>query len=165
MEVNLSHGYDHDVETIIDHFFNVDKIIEKNRSLGCKNLEVEHCERQGSSGKIRISRDIAPSSEVPSTLKAFQKERNRVTQTEHWSTKADGSYFCEYKVEIEGVPAELNGQMHVVPQGDSAINNVSLSIKCKIPLLGKVISGFIAKDSRLQMEAEYEIIKQQLIVD
>lgn len=165
MDVNLYHHFEHNVDEVFKHFFNIAKIEEKNRSLGNKKLEVEHCEIQGDTGKIRISREISPSADIPSALKKFHKGKNRVTQTEYWAVKDDGSYFCEYDVEIEGVPAKLQGQMHLVSKGEDAVNNVSLNIKCKVPFLGKIITGFLAKDATLQMDTEYEIIKQQLIAD
>jgi len=163
MDVNAIHDFDHCAETVFNHFFEPKKLIEKNRSLGSKNIEIEYCKREGNEGKIRFSHDIAASNEIPSSLKSFHKEKNRVTQTEHWIVKEDGSYSCQYDVEIQGVPATLKGKMHLVPQGNNAVNNVSLHIKCKVPLLGRVISKFLAKDSELHMEAGYEIIKQQLI--
>jgi uncharacterized protein DUF2505 len=165
MEVNLYHHFEHNADELFKHFFDIDKIEEKNRSLGNKKLEVERCATQGNTGEIRISREIPPSGDIPSALKAFHNEKNRVTQTEYWTVKGDGTYLCEFDVEIEGVPAKLNGKMHLVPKGEHAVNNVSLNIKCKVPFLGKIITGFLAKDARLQMDAEYEIIKQQLIAD
>ena len=163
MDVNLYHHFEHNVDEVFKHFFNIAKIEEKNQRLGNQNIEVEHCKIQDDIGKICISSEIAPLGDIPSALKAFHNEKNRVTQTEHWTVKSDGSYFCEYDVKIEGVPATLKGKMHLTSKGDHAVNNVSLNIKCKVPFLGKIITGFLAKDATLKMDTEYEVIKQQLL--
>ncbi|UZE97664.1 DUF2505 domain-containing protein [Alkalimarinus alittae] len=162
MDVTATHQFDHSAETLFNYFFDINKIEDKNQRLGSQNIEIECCELVGNEGKIRFSHDVSATGEVPSSLKSFQKEKNRVTQTEHWVIQEDGSYTCQYDVEIKGVPATLKGKMHLVPQGQSATNNVSLNIKCKVPLLGRTIAKFLASDAAHQMEASYQTIKEQL---
>lgn len=157
MQVKVSHPYPLTADELLEFFFNEQSIQEKNQRLGAENLALTTEKFSNGQGKIHISRDVKPNSDVPKALKALQKPVNRVHQTESWSAGLNGDFHCEYTVNIDGVPAKLDGKMHIEAQGGESVIHVELTINCKVPLLGKVISQFIAKDSEMQMEAEYQI--------
>lgn len=157
MQVRVSHPYPLSADELLDFFFNEQSIHAKNQALGAENLALTTEKFVNGQGKIQISRDVKPNSDVPKALKALQKPVNRVHQSESWSTGSNGDFHCQYSVNIDGVPAKLDGKMHIEPNGTGSVIHVELSISCKVPLLGKVISQFIAKDSEMQMEAEYRI--------
>ncbi len=160
MEVSVSHPYSCSADEVIANFFNEDKVLYKNEKLGCKNVDVKINPIMNEEGSIRVSRDVRASGEVPSALRSFHNEVNRITQTEEWTKHEDGSFICLYKVHIEGVPAKVTGKMHVIPADEGSVNHVSLRVDCKIPFLGKTVARFLAEDSRLKIEDEYRVIQQ-----
>lgn len=162
MQVSVSHQYPIHAEALYQFLLCPDNITAKNNELDVENLNIDHSLFNDGKGSIKISRNIGPNIEIPKALKSFQKAKHRVHQTENWHS-ADGHFHCEYTVEIESVPATLKGTMHIEPINNESVIHVNLHIECKIPLVGKLIREFIAKDSASQMEKEYQVNKKLLL--
>ncbi len=69
-------------------------------------------------------------------------------------------------VEILGVPAKISGQMMFSEPADRAgvttQNNVSVTVKSSVPLIGSTLVSFICDDIKQQMQKEYEFLCETL---
>ncbi|ARU54234.1 MAG: DUF2505 domain-containing protein [Pseudomonadales bacterium] len=163
MEINVAHPYPVSADNLFNFLFNEQNIIRKHETLGVKNLRVNQCDWSESEGTIQLTKDVQPRGDMPSVLQKLQPGTTTMKQVENWRKNSDGEFCCDYQVELIGVPANLKGTMVIKPDGEASVIHVSLGIQCKVPLIGKTIAQFIAKDSQIQMESEYEV-NQSLIL-
>lgn len=162
MELTLEHPYDAGLDQVIESFFCENRIHQKNEKLGSRNVRVAERQKDDSSGKLVIEREMTASAPVPGVLASFHREWNRVRQEEHWFKKDDGEWHCEFRVRIDSVPARIKGVMRLQGNGDRCINYVTLSVLCEVPFLGRKIARFLAEDSHAKIVQEYEVIRQLL---
>lgn len=162
MELELKHPYEVGLEHVLGAFFDESRIIEKNRKLGARNVRVVELKRDELSAKLVIEREMMTSAEVPGILASFHREWNQVRQEEHWFRKDDSEWHCEFRVRIENVPAKIHGIMKLKGSSEGCTNHVSLNVRCDVPLLGKKVASFLAEDSRVKIEQEYDALRQLL---
>ncbi|KEF31861.1 MAG: DUF2505 domain-containing protein [Gammaproteobacteria bacterium] len=162
MQLEQKHAYQADLDRVLGAFFDEQHILKKNEQLGARNVRVTEISRDDSSGKLVIEREMTTSIEVPGMLASFHREWNEVRQEEHWFRKSDDEWHCEFRVHIHSVPAKIKGMMKLQGQGDSCVNHVTLDVRCDVPLLGKKIARFLADDSNLKIEREYQTTCQLL---
>ena len=66
---------------------------------------------------------------------------------------------------IDGVPAKIRGMMRLKGDSQSCTNPVSLKVRSDLPLIGKTITKFLAEDSRIKIEEEYQATRRLLQPD
>lgn len=162
MELELTHAYDAGLDTVLGAFLSESHIYEKNQKLGSRNVRVAELSRDAESAKLVVERELSTTAEVPGVLASFHKPWNKVRQEEHWFRKDDGEWHCEFRVRIDGVPAKIKGEMRLQGTPQAAINYVTLTVRCDVPLLGRKIASFLATDSRAKIENEYQVTRSLL---
>ncbi len=162
MELELNHPYEAGLDHVLAAFFDENRIIEKNRKLGSRNVRVAELTRDDLSAKLVVEREMMTSAEVPGVLASFHREWNQVRQEEHWFRKNDGEWHCEFRVRIENVPAKIHGVMRLTGSPERCTNHVSLTVRCDVPFLGKKVAKFLAEDSRVKIEQEYSVNRELL---
>lgn len=161
MDIKVQHHYNTSVDALIDTFFDAKYVAQKFSELGNENVDVSFCDRGPSKGKISFSYAAQPSDNIPPALKSFASGATALTQTELWKSQ-DAAWQCEYTVTLEGVPVDMSGSMCVKATDSGCVNEVTLNIDCRIPILGTMIEEFITQDSEAQMQAEYQHTKAHL---
>lgn len=162
MQIELEHPYEASLEQVLGTFFSKDHILEKNARLGSRNVCVPELARDDLSAKLVIEREVTSSLEVPGMLASFHREWNRVRQEEHWFRKSDTEWHCEFRVHIESVPAKIKGMMKLSGSETQCTNQIMLSVRCDVPLLGKKVARFLAEDCHAKIEREYQATRQLL---
>lgn len=130
---------------------------DKFAACGARNVEVVESEKTDDTFSITLDREVP--ADVPGVLKSLIGEWNTITQTEEWEDVGDDEYICDFALSTEGVPAEITGTMNVMPQGKGCVNHVEMEIESSVPLLGKKLAQFIAKDAEKTLGKEYDYIK------
>ncbi len=165
MELELTHPYEAGLNDVLGTFFSRDRILEKNTRAGSRNVKVRELILDEASARIVIEREVTSSTDVPSILASFHREWNEVSQDEHWFRKNDDEWHCEFRVRIEGVPAKIVGMMKLKGDEQSCINQVSLKVRSDLPLIGRKIAKFLAEDSGIKIEEEYQATRRLLQQD
>lgn len=132
----------------------------KFAACGARNIEVLESERGDDTFSITIERDVP--ADVPGVLKSLIGEWNTVTQTEEWEDVGDKEYICDFAVGTEGVPVEIAGTMNVMASGKGCVNHVEMEISSTVPLLGKKLAQFVAKDAEKTLDREYDYIRGEV---
>ena len=156
MELELNHSYEAGLSEVLNTFFSRDRILEKNARVGSRNVRVSELHVDESSAKLVIEREVTSSAEVPAILASFHREWNEVRQDEHWFRKSEDEWHCEFRVRIDGVPAKIRGMMKLKGDSQGCTNQVCLTVRSDLPLVGKKLARFLAEDSRLKIEDEYQ---------
>lgn len=162
MQLEMTHSYDASLDRVLGTFFDEQHILEKNALLGSRNVRVAERRLDDQSGKLVVEREMTTSVEVPGMLSAFHQEWNRIRQEEHWLRKDRNEWHCEFRVRIDGVPAHIRGIMRLQGTREACTNQVTLDVRCDVPLLGKKIAGFLIEDSRHKIEQEYGAMREML---
>ncbi|MDX1755341.1 MAG: DUF2505 domain-containing protein [Marinobacter sp.] len=157
MELEVTHAYDSNLDRVLGAFFDEQHILQKNAEVGARNVHVDECTLLDQTGKLVISREVKSAQEVPGFLASFHREWNKVRQEEHWFRKDENEWHCEFRVHVEGVPAKIKGSMRLQGDQNNCINQVSLSVRCDLPLIGKKVAKFLLEDSRLKMDREHQV--------
>ncbi|ELV7517199.1 TPA: DUF2505 domain-containing protein [Photobacterium damselae] len=164
MNLSATHDYQQDLDSLLQYFSEEDLIIEKYQALGAKNVKVQELKETSAGFVVTTYRDVPAN--VPSLLKSVLGDYNTIKQVENWAWQDDGSLVCAMSVTIEGVPAEMTGTLHfseplnTVGDGPVTRNEINLTITSAIPFVGKQLVNFIGQDSKQQMEAEYQFLKE-----
>lgn len=162
MKFEMTHPYNVGLKNLLDVFFDKEHVLEKNARLGSRNVRVVELTHDESSAKLVVEREMTTSAKVPGVLASFHREWNRIRQEEHWFQKNDDEWHCEFRVRIEGVPAKIKGMMKLQGDDTACTNQVSMDVRCDVPLLGKKIAKFLADDSQVKIQQEYKTIKELL---
>jgi hypothetical protein len=100
--------------------------------------------------------------DVPGMLRKFLGEWNTVLQSERWTEGAKGVYTNELDISAHGVPATMTGTMTLKSAGKGSVNEVEITIRAGVPLLGGKLEQFVAAGTEEQLAAEYDFIRRYL---
>lgn len=158
-KVTASHSYSIDVNDVFSFFENEDRVSAKHDSIGARKYRLKSKNESGTTVSIDSRREVPVGQEVPSALRKFAGEWNKVRQRETWTLNDDGSRHCQLRVDLDGLPVKIQGEMHITPTDSGCVNNVDIEVTSSLPLVGKLAAEFVGKSIELQMEDEYQYIK------
>lgn len=156
MRVTASHKYSADIADLYAAFCKADFYKKKFAAVGARDIQILEKKKRGETFSISTQREVP--SDVPGMLRKFVGEWNTIIQSESWEPDDDG-YFNQIEIESEGVPASIEGTMSLQPAGNGCVNKLSFEIDCAIPLVGRKLENFIAKDMEKVLASEYKFIK------
>ena len=165
MEIELTHPYESGVNDVLGTFFSRDRLLEKNTREGSRNVNVRELVLDEASARVGSKREVNRATDVPAILASFHREWNQVSQDEHWFRKNEDEWHCEFRGRIDGVPAKIRGMMRLKGDSKTCTNQVSLKVRSDLPLVGKKIAKFLAEDSRIKIEEEYQATRRLLQQD
>ncbi|MCG8519878.1 MAG: DUF2505 domain-containing protein [Pseudomonadales bacterium] len=162
MELEVTHAYDSGLERVLAAFFAEDHIHSRNEKVGARNVEIQERALSEQTGKLVISREVQSATQLPGILASFHRDWHRVRQEEHWFCKDEGEWHCEFRVHIDGVPAKIKGTMRLQELESGCQNQLTLNVRCELPLIGKTVAKFLLDDSRRKIEREHLITRELL---
>jgi len=120
-------------------------------------LETELLDHQvnGEIHSIRIRRRMQNQSPVPAAIAKFASSEVNLTHFDEWDLKTSTGHL---KVEIAQAPVRLKGVAVVTSKGKGCERRFDWEIKSSIPIVGKMIEDFIAKDLTQTLQKEEAII-------
>ena len=161
MKINQTHAYSHNIDEVFALFADAEFMEKKYVALGARNFKAKTVTLEGDQLLVDTRREVPVDDSTPAALKKFVGEWNRTRQKEEWTKKADG-WHCSFKVDISGVPARINGTMHLCPTEEGCENRVVIDISSSIPFVGDALCNFIGKNVDHLVQAEYRVVKEQL---
>jgi hypothetical protein len=158
--VRARHEYRHPVGKVWAAFSDPEFYQAKFEGIGHRNVEVISTETDEEGFRIEVSREVPL--DVPGLLRSVLGEWNTLLQDEHWTEAAKGVYRNEFEIEANGVPAVMTGKMTLATQGKGCVNEVEITIRASVPLIGGKLEQFVARDAEATLEAEYDFIQDYL---
>ena len=160
--VTAEHHYTCHVDDVYRFFSSEDMVSTKYDALGARRFRLKELSEAEGSLSMDSRREVPAGSEVPAALRKFLGDYNKIRQRESWVSRDDGSRLCTMRVDIDGVPVKIQGEMLLCPTGDGCVNHVTMEISSSIPFVGKLAAGFVAENIEHQMEAEYQYILKEI---
>ena len=158
--VRARHEYGHPVRKVWQAFTDPEFYQAKFEGIGHRSVEVVSSEHGEDGFTIEVSREVPV--EVPAMLRNMLSEWNTLLQSEHWVEEGKGRYANELQIEARGVPANMSGTMKLTAQGQGCVNEVAITIRASVPLIGGKLEQFVARDTEETLAAEYEFIREYL---
>ena len=158
--VRASHVYRHPVSKVWAAFSDPDFYQAKFEGIGHRRVEVVSSERDEDGFAIEVSREVPL--DVPAFLRGLLGEWNTLLQSERWTESGKDVYANELQIEARGVPALMTGTMKLAPKGKGCVNEVAITIRASVPLIGGKLEQFVSRDTAATLEAEYEFIQAYL---
>jgi hypothetical protein len=152
-------AFAHPVDVVFKFFSDKAAIETKQTKLGNRNVNVT-CNATDSSMDLTLKKETPL--DAPAALKKFLGEWNEATVTEKWSGTPGKEYTGTLNVELKGVPVKINGTYHLKPEGKGSVLDMTMTVKCGIPLIGGKLADFVGKASQDQIKAEYEYNKANI---
>ena len=163
MQLTATHTYEHPVSEVFAVLTDFDAVRAKYEALG--HADVEEVRREeGEDGSLTlVTRRVVPM-EVPGFAKKVLSPKQNVTQTDEWSAAdAEGGRTGTFRVEARGTPVQLHGDLRLTPDGAGGCTNATtVTIECKLPLVGGKIADFVAKDTRRAVDHEQAWMTEHL---
>jgi hypothetical protein len=160
VEIRRDHEYVYGTDAVFALFTDRAEIEAKQEALGARDIRVEECAVNSDGAVVRFVRELP--AEVPGVLKKFLQPWNTVEQTEHWRRLDDGAYAADIGIDIANVPVTVAGTLALEPAEDGSVNHVRMSVESSIPLVGRTLAEFVAKDCKRILAAEYQYIADRL---
>lgn len=154
------HSYTQTAEQLFAIHSTADWIVMRYTGIQARQPQVTKCEKLGDTYHVHNQREMH--TELPKSLTNFAKEWNRVVQKEAWTMQADGSYACEFSLDIEGLPGDANGKMLIQNTSAGCTNDIELTVGCNIPFFGAKLEKFILGECMKSINAEHKWIKDFL---
>ena len=158
--VEAVHEYTQSVETVYAAFTDPDFYVGKFEAIGARNVEVLSSASEDGVFTVETTRDVPL--EVPGALKSFLGGWTTIIQNEEWTETEDGEYVNDLVLTSDGVPATISGTMHLYATDTGCANEVTITISCKIPLVGGKLERFVGGSTAQQLADEYEFIQHYL---
>ncbi len=158
--VRARHEYRHPVKKVWGAFSDPEFYQAKFEGIGHRNVEIVSTESDEEGFSVEVSREVPL--EVPGFLRSMLGEWNTLLQNERWTESGKGVYTNELEIEARGVPALMTGTMTLSAKGKGCVNEVAITIRASVPLIGGKLEQFVAKDTEATLAAEYEFIQGYL---
>jgi carbon monoxide dehydrogenase subunit G len=158
--VRARHEYDQPLAKVWAVFTDPEFYQAKFEGIGHRAVEVVSAEREGDEFSIEISREVPV--DVPAVLRGLLGDWNTLLQTEHWAPAGKNAYSNELSIEARGVPATMRGRMQLSANGMGCVNEVEITIRASVPLIGGKLEQFAARDAEATLAAEYDFIQGYL---
>ena len=158
--IEAIHEYAHDVETVYAAFTDPEFYVAKFEGVGARDVAVLSSSAEDGVFAVETTRDVPL--DVPGPLKSFLGGWTTIIQGEEWTETEDGEYVNDLLMSSDGVPATMTGTMQLYATDDGCVNEVAITIDCKIPLVGGKLERFVGDSTAGQLADEYEFIQQYL---
>ncbi len=158
--IETTHVYSQDSDALYEHFLDEAAVTAKHEKLGARRVEILEWSVDDEGAELVFQREVPI--EVPGFLRRFLQPWNTVTQREHWTIEDPGLYHADLEVEIENVPVTIGGTLDIGSTDDGCVNDIVLSVRSGVPLVGGKLADFVAGDSRRLIDAEYRYLKKAL---
>lgn len=158
--VRARHEYRHPVSKVWAAFSDPEFYQAKFEGIGHRNVEVVSTESDAAGFSIEVSREVPL--DVPGFLRGLLGEWNLLLQNERWTEAGKGVYTNELEIEARGVPAAMTGTMRLSASGKGCVNEVAITIRASVPLIGGKLEQFVSKDTEATLAAEYAFIQDYL---
>ena len=99
---------------------------------------------------------------APAALKGFIGEWSQLRQEEEWQGDDGEEYYNELTISSPTVPVSITGVMTLSGDEDGCVNDIEMTVKCGIPLLGGALEKFVAGDVAKNLDAEFDFIAEYL---
>jgi hypothetical protein len=158
--VRARHEYRHPVRKVWAAFSDPEFYQAKFEGIGHRNVEVVSTESGDDGFSIEVSREVPL--DVPGFLRGMLGEWNLLLQNERWTEAGKGVYTNELEIEARGVPAAMTGTMRLSASGKGCVNEVAITIRASVPLIGGKLEQFVSRDTEATLAAEYAFIQDYL---
>ena len=111
----------------------------------------------GETASVTIDQDHG-TDRLPGFAKKIVGDRINIVQSEVWTGGAHGNVT----VTVPGKPGEMTGTATLVADGDGVVENVDMTVKVNLPLIGGKVEGLIADMLRKALRAEHHVGQQWL---
>lgn len=160
LTVRARHEYDQPLAKVWGVFTDPEFYQAKFEGIGHREVEVVSAEREGDEFCIEISREVPV--DVPAVLRGLLGEWNTLLQTERWAPSGKSGYANALTIEARGVPAAMQGRMQLSARGKGCVNEVEITIRASVPLIGGKLEQFVGRDTEATLAAEYDFIRGYL---
>ena len=162
MRFEVRHEYDAGAEEVFAVLTDVALMREKYESLGQSGVEL--VERDAHDGAVTVTTRRVVPLELPGFASKFLSPRQTVVQTDTWSAPdVHGVRTGTFVVQAKGAPVKVSGTMRLAPDGPRrCIDEMSISVECKVPLVGGKLADFVGGDTRKAVDHEQSWIASHL---
>jgi Protein of unknown function (DUF2505) len=163
MEFSVTHTYQRPAATVFAVLTDFDQVRDKYEALGHGDVELISREEDDGGGVTLVTRRVVPL-ELPGFAKKVLSPRQSVTQTDTWSgPDSDGARRGTFAAVAKGTPVQVHGTMRLTPSSARRCTNIiTVTVECKIYLIGGKIAGFVAGDARRAVDHEQIWIRDHL---
>jgi hypothetical protein len=163
VEITATHTYEHPVSEVFAVLTDFDAVRAKYEALGHSDVQLVRRE-DGEDGSVTLVTSRVVPLEVPGFAKKVLSPKQNVTQTDEWSTAdTEGAHTGTFTVEAKGTPVQLRGALRLAPTGaNECTNTTTVTIECKLPLIGGKIADLVAKDARRAVDHEQTWMTEHL---
>lgn len=137
--------YAQDAETVFRYLSDPETARKRSVAFGDKDIQVT-----ASNGTVTNVRKVA--ADVPGFAKKLLNPVNTVTDAKTWNT---ANKSATLKVDIQGVPVKIAGDIRITPNGTGADYTVDFKVSCSIPFIGGQLEKHITGVTEEGMRTEF----------
>jgi hypothetical protein len=159
--MQLTHHYDHDVETVFALITDPDFVTRKYEALGAKDIGVDRVETDDGGYEVVTKRTMTI--DLPGFAKRVMTPTNTAVQNEVWSPADElGNRLCTYVVEIQGLPSKVSGTLTLSPDAGGTKQYIDADLKVSIPLIGGKLEKFGVETGTADLDQQVEFTVAEL---
>lgn len=93
---------------------------------------------------------------IPALAQRFVRDVNVLHTVMEWDLSKGESHRGTYRFEIERVPVEVTGHMHIEPRASGCAQRLEMNVRCSIPLIGGKIASMVAERAERSLKRDYD---------
>lgn len=106
---------------------------------------------------VRIRREV-PEADVPELVRRAIGGNLVMMQTRRWHpAERDGARDAEIEGQFDGVPIQLSGRSRIVPEGESTIESIELTVTSSVPVIGQRLERVAFDTVALGLNTKFEL--------
>lgn len=151
------HIYDAPLPAVERMYFDVGFCPRKYAQLGLEAVEVLSSSDEPDAFHVDCSFIMRPSLPLPGFIRKFLPggERIRVRQIDRWNTR---TRLGELDIRLHGLePVTIHSAMSLEEHPRGAINRMSWTVHCNVPLVGGKLADFLGKDIQRKSSHDLEV--------
>lgn len=164
MILTQHHAYPVETDTVLAAFLSQEHLEQKYHHLKVIDYKIEHLQTIDGVFCEQSSCTVSPQlpQSIPKIAQKLVRQTVRIHRTVEWVLQDDPVKEGAIKIKIEGMPAEIHGEMVLKPTAEGCVHQMILLIICKIPVIGHKVSKVILKNIRQTLEEDHRFCLQYL---
>ena len=160
--IEIEHHYGCSPDHVYGLLSTEEAMREKYTALNARHFRVKSMEETDEGLHVDTRREVPLGDDIPKGLRKFAGEYNRVRQRETWSAVDGDGYHCTVRVDLDGIPVRIGGEMRLSAHDSGSVNTINLEVSCSVPFIGKMATEYVAGIIEQQIASEHDYIKEVL---
>ncbi|MBV1880980.1 MAG: DUF2505 domain-containing protein [Pseudomonadales bacterium] len=159
MKIEERHFYDIPSIDLFNLFTSKEYIVARCNAPDVMDYSIDYFGEKEGRFVVSVTAEIlvVMPDKIPKILQNMMSDRHTMKSVTEWELGEGDARLAHYRVAMSGVPAKISGTIGIKPHETGCLNELDLTIKSSVPLVGKKLCQFIGTEMKTGMADEHQL--------